>query len=103
MFDEIMTKAIQQAYYQQARNPSDESVLIALAGEVGLDVQRFSHDFHDPQTHKLLIDEIAATQQLGVDSFPSLVLQKYKKIWHIPVDYNDHRMMLNSINNALVK
>ena len=35
-----MFEAIQRAYYQEARNPSDIVVLIALAGEIGLDTQR---------------------------------------------------------------
>ena len=31
--DERMTRAIQEAYYLRARNPSDEAVLVTLAGE----------------------------------------------------------------------
>ena len=37
-----MILAIQQAYYQQARNPSELATLIELAAETGLDTKQFA-------------------------------------------------------------
>ncbi|MEH6582582.1 MAG: DsbA family protein, partial [Halioglobus sp.] len=42
--EQAMIDAIQQAYYLRAMNPSDNSTLIALASELGLDVTQFSED-----------------------------------------------------------
>ena len=39
-----MFEAIQRAYYQEARNPSDNATLVALADEIGLDKRRFEYD-----------------------------------------------------------
>ena len=37
-------EAVQQAYYLEARNPSDTATLIALAAEIGLDKVQFRQD-----------------------------------------------------------
>ena len=37
-------EAVQQAYYLEARNPSQTATLIALAGEIGLDSAQFQKD-----------------------------------------------------------
>ena len=100
-FDESMTQAIQQAYYQQARNPSDESTLIELADELGLGVGRFTSDLRDDKTHELLLYEINETRRLGVDSFPSLVLQTDTGVRHIPIDYHDSGPMLKMIDELV--
>jgi putative protein-disulfide isomerase len=43
-FDARMTERIQRAYYLEARNPSDDSTLIELAADIGLDCERFADD-----------------------------------------------------------
>lgn len=48
--DSLMTEAIQRAYYKQARNPSDENILIELAKEIGLEQKRFIFSFKSQQT-----------------------------------------------------
>jgi len=96
-FDESMTQTIQEAYYQQARNPSDESTLIELAAELDLDVDRFTRDLRDDNTQELLLYEINETRRLGVDSFPSLVFLTDAGVRHIPIDYNDSGPMLEMI------
>jgi len=74
-YDITMTRAIQQAYYLQARNPSEDSTLIALSKEIGLDTLTFQQTLHSETTHAQLRQEIAQARYLGVDSFPSLVLE----------------------------
>ncbi len=95
--DEAMNGAIQRAYYQQARNPSDNSTLIELAGELGLDVGRFGSDLASPQINLELAREIQASADLGVDSYPSLVLVVDGGRWPVAIDYNDAGPMLETI------
>lgn len=97
-YDVAMTRAIQHAYYLQARNPSDESTLIALADELGLNTELFQQALHAPQTQTQLMLEIAQARQMGADSFPSLVLEHHGGNWHIPIDYNYSQPMLELIN-----
>ena len=95
--DEDMNKAVQVAYYQQARNPSDDSTLLELAGELGLDEEQFCADLHSDEVDKALTAEINLARAMFVESYPSLVLKEGGREWHIPVDYHDYRTMLELI------
>jgi putative protein-disulfide isomerase len=99
--EEDMILAIQQAYYLQARNPSDTSTLVELAGEIGLDAARFLDDFDDPASVQALLEEITQAQRLGATSFPSLVLLRAESRWPVPVDYQDAGAMLGLIETLL--
>lgn len=84
---DAMTLAIQQAYYLRAMNPSDDDTLLQLAGELGLDNQRFAADLADPATQAELETQIALARRLGADSFPSLVYLKGDRPQNIAIDY----------------
>ena len=92
-----MVIAIRKAYYQQARNPSDLDVLVDIAASIGLDQQRFIDDISSAECESQLQKEIQRCRDLGVYSFPSLVLKQGKKCTAIDVDYNDSEKILNQI------
>ena len=100
-YDIEMTAAIQRAYYEQARNPSDSTTLIELASELGLDFDSFSTTLFSDNTEQELMSEIAATKQSGVTSYPSLILQAGTAVWDIPVNYNDSDAMLKLITSLI--
>lgn len=99
-FDELMTKRIQQAYYEEARNPSDNSVLIELADDVGLNVNTFTIDINSVKTQQLLLEEISLTRTLGVNSFPSLVVENEGNLTHIELNYNSVNDLLEQIHKS---
>jgi len=88
-FEDAMILAIQRVYYLQARNPSDESVLIELAASLGLDVEMFRSELNAPATHAVLNHDIQQVQGLSVQGFPGLVLKGGAGVRHIHIDYND--------------
>jgi putative protein-disulfide isomerase len=96
-YDELMTKAIQHAYYQQARNPSDSDTLIELAGELSLDVKKFSESLNSKKTRLILEQEIFQAAEMGVASYPNLRLQVGNSNWRVAIDYNDAGEMLGII------
>ena len=96
-YDIEMTKAIQQAYYGQARNPSDNSMLIALAAEIGIDQDVFAKALTSDAVHTELIAEITAAKQMCATSFPSLKLQIGETVWPISINYTDPEEMLELI------
>jgi putative protein-disulfide isomerase len=100
-FEEAMNTAIQRAYYTQARNPSDEATLVDLAGEIGLDVERFRAALHSEKVQKALEAEIAQAREMDVESFPAIVFRDQKGIRPIPVDYTDAGPMLAAVDAAL--
>jgi len=84
MFDRI-----QQAYYLEARNPSDAETLVALAGELGIDREQFRNDLKSPQTENLLQKDFRLQRELGCQTFPSLVLENNGERQYLTAGYDD--------------
>jgi putative protein-disulfide isomerase len=99
-FDSHMTARIQRAYYLEARNPSDESTLIELAADIGLDADLFAASLVAESTQHELITEIQATREMGIDSFPSLAVHKTDGLRHIGLNYTDPEGMIRQIEAA---
>ncbi len=100
-YDVSMTREIQKAYYQEARNPSDNSTLIELANNLGLSIDTFKIDLVSEETQKQLIEEITMARELYVESYPNLVLKVGNKTQLISINYNDSKVMLDKIKKAL--
>jgi len=98
--EEAMVRAIQEAYYLHARNPSDDAVLTDLAAGIGLDPPRFRADLNAAQTRRALLADIRRHQQLGVRGFPALVLTTGSCLHHIEISYIDEQAMLEEIIRA---
>ncbi|MBA2483893.1 MAG: DsbA family protein [Nitrosomonas sp.] len=96
--DVMMTQQIQQAYYRQARNPSENETLIELAGELGLDQDRFSEQLVAGETHQQLLDEIATAIGIGISGFPSLILQENDRLKSISINYVNVDVVLEQIS-----
>jgi putative protein-disulfide isomerase len=99
-FDELMTKRIQQAYYEEARNPSDNSVLIELADDIGLNINIFTAALNSEKIQQLLLEEIQLTRALGVNSFPSLMVENEGNLTHIVLNYNEVDDLLEQIHKS---
>ncbi|MDH3632049.1 MAG: DsbA family protein [Gammaproteobacteria bacterium] len=99
-FDPLMTARIQQAYYLEAKNPSDNSVLVELAADIGLDVERFAQSLESDALQQRLLAEIDNARAMGIDSFPSLAVQKDGVLTHIGLNYTDPEAMLSEIEAA---
>jgi len=101
-YDVLMTKAIQRAYYQEARNPSDNITLIELAIELGLEKDKFEKDLNSTNVENELQQEISLARDLFVESYPNLVLVTEDNINSIKLDYINSNSMLRTINGYLV-
>ena len=99
--EQAMIDAIQHAYYLRAMNPSDNSTLIKLAGELGLDQKRFARDLTGPDIEAELEENFALRRSIGVYSFPSLVLARDNTLIPVPIDYRSWKPTLAIINENL--
>ncbi len=88
-FEFEMIESIQHAYYLNARNPSNDATLVSLAEELGLDGVKFSSDLNSPETQQKLDEEISFSKEIGVQGFPSMILEKNGMYQYVPLDYND--------------
>jgi putative protein-disulfide isomerase len=102
-FEEPMIRAIQHAYYCQARNPSDIGTLIELADEINLDVKRFTEELNSERNRQLLNNEIAFARQIGGNAFPMLLLGNDNTYHQIIIDYTHPENMINEINRCLTR
>lgn len=100
-YDDLMTLQIQRAYYQQARNPSDNETLIELSAEMGLDAELFASQLVSSETQQQLVDEISLARSMGINGFPSLVLDIDGRLESILVNYTDVNSMLAQIDESL--
>ena len=96
--DERMTAGIQQAYYLEARNPSDDSTLIELATALGLDGERFARDLVAEETRQEHLDEMRYSRTLGIDSFPSLAVLRDGVPRHLALTYTELDFLLEQID-----
>lgn len=98
---EAMIDAIQTAYYQQAKNPSDTETLVNAAQHIGLDGEGFAETLVSEQTQYRLEEDIRRVRDLGVNSFPSLVLVHQQKRHHIKINYTQSEPMLQLIEEII--
>ncbi len=101
-YDEKMTRAIQRAYYQQARNPSRLETLIEIAGELGLDREQFEQAIRSEEVEEELQRQIGFASEIGAESYPALVLAVNERTrWPVGIDYNDPLPMVDAVEFLL--
>ncbi len=100
-YDISMIKAIQRAYYLEARNPSDDNTLIELASEMGLEVDVFKREYFSDNTQKVLENEILHSRELFAESFPSLVFEIESSFYSIKLNYTLYNEMLKQIEGYI--
>lgn len=96
-----MLFAIQQAYYLEAMNPSLNSTLITLSEKIGLDKLLFEDQIKSEVLNRALLEEIAVSQQLPIQGFPSLVLLLDGKVMPIVINYLDWKKTYSEIVNLI--
>jgi len=97
--EEAMIECIQKAYYLRAMNPSDLSVLVELATELGLDRARFEVDLVSRRVESGLRQQLRLRDKLKVRSFPSLVFNQDSTYQLIPHDYQDYSQTLTRVKD----
>jgi len=92
-----MILAIQQAYYLNAKNPSDDAVLIDCAKQVGLNVEIFAKALNSAAVKQQLLAELKFARSIRANSFPSLMLEEAGKFRLLVFDYNDPEVLLRQL------
>ena len=99
--EDLMTEAIQHAYYLEARNPSDIATLIILAGVIGLDRKRFTAEIEGPTVEAQLREELAFSRSAPIQGFPGLVARSKSGLHQVETDYRDPEPMRRQIEAIL--
>jgi len=97
-----MISAIQQAYYLEAKNPSDEDVLCQLAQEVGIcSAVEFNQQLVSSVVNDQLLEELDYIRRLPIQGFPSLVIKQNNRFHPIAVNYTDAQATYSEIKTVL--
>ncbi len=101
-FETPMIQAIQQAYYLDAKNPSNDSTLIELASNIGCDSNHFTQALNSENTQQTLMGQIHFARMLGTQGFPSLIAEtKSGQRQTIAFDYNNACVALDNLAHSL--
>jgi len=95
--EKAMIQAIQEAYYLDAKNPSDNETLELLAHDLGLDAERFCNDLISDKTQTKLLEQIEFGRSIGAQGFPSLIMQTKTENRRISIDYNSADRILQQL------
>ena len=98
---EEMLAAIQRAYYQEARNPSDTKTLTALAADIGLDPAAFETALHSPDTQTRLEGDFALCSAIGAYSFPSVGLLDGEEAQLVATGWCDAQALSDAVRESL--
>lgn len=66
-------RALQRAFYLEARDPSDLETLALIAYELGFDRSRFETDLVSDEIERLFQEDLSACRRHGVAGFPALM------------------------------
>jgi len=95
--EKAMYAGIQHAYYLEAKNPSDNDVLIGVAEKIGLDIKQFTDDLLAESTHSEFLKELQFARDIGGNSFPSLFVKTKQGISELPVNYEDPEVTVSQV------
>ena len=94
-----MTHSIQRAYYLDARNPSDTSVLVSLATDLGMDADKFSNRLSSDTVESALKEDFNTAGKIGARGFPSLFIEVPDRgSAPLPLDYASAEHTINAIS-----
>lgn len=98
---QLMSKAIQKAYYLDAKNPSDTSTLIECAELIGLDGPKFTDQLNSEDVDATLSSELEFCRTLGVQGFPALLLVNGDEITPLALGYSTLDKVESRFNASL--
>ena len=101
--EEQMTYGIQQAYYLHARNPSDLDTLVDIASSLGINPGQFRVVMESEEIQQSLNSELSRVRSIGIQSFPSLLIQQHSRQQVIPLNYRTAAPMLQEIHHFIFK
>ena len=96
-----MLYAIQQAYYLQAQNPSNNNVLITLAENIGLHKKDFQALLLSEGLNERLMNEIEKARAMPINGFPSLVLKFNAQYFSVKIDYKNWQVSYEQILSVM--
>ncbi|MDX1510259.1 MAG: DsbA family protein [Nitriliruptorales bacterium] len=92
---------LQRAFYAEAADVTDHTVLVALADEFGLD--GFADVFDDPTTAEITRQDFRRSRELGISGFPSLLFRDEEIVAPVAYGYTELEGLTRTLDRYFVK
>ena len=93
-------KSLQQAFYTKNQNITDETILIQIAKNFGLDHSQFRQDILGQQVVGMLMQDFALCEKLRVQSYPTLMIKNYDAYTTLTSGYISYDELISKIKVA---
>ena len=93
-------KTVQQAFYKDSVNITQEEHLVMFAERHGVEPDNFKESFHSDAMHEKTLEHLKKAREFGVRGFPTLILQRdegYHLVTSGYRSYDDIRSKLDTI------
>jgi len=94
-------KAVQKGFYYDNEDPKSKTFYKSIVGELGLDYDRFCELFDSQEVKNNTQNHFRNAGQLGVRSFPTVLLQKNGQLYMIASGYDTFDNMRSRIQKLL--
>jgi putative protein-disulfide isomerase len=92
---------LQKAIYYEGIMVEDLKAYGSIAGEFGLNPEKFILKMQEPETEEIIQNEFRMAKGLGVAAYPTVLLRRGKNIDNISTGYRDYDHMIDLIEDAL--
>lgn len=93
-------KAVQYGFYQKNEDPKKVDFYQSICKDMGIDFVDFSSKFLSDTYKQLVREDFAASAEMGVRGFPSIVLKKEDKLYLIASGYAEFEQMKARIHSV---
>lgn len=93
--------AMQKAFYTQNIDITDEKNLVTIASNYKINLHRFKKDLHINQIEDTLLEDFNICQQLGINSYPTLLMQKQAEITILAKGYRPYTELEKELRKLL--
>jgi putative protein-disulfide isomerase len=87
--------------FMEGINTNDKAMYLNAAKKVGLDVTMFGKLFASEEIEKETRDQIGKARELGVKSYPTVLLQNEKGIFNYDINYSDYNALREWLLNQV--
>ncbi len=94
-------KAVQQSFYKDNNNTALTTTYSDIAGSLGMDKATFEKLFLSEEMKKATATDFEVAGQMGVNSFPSLVLKKGEEYFLVGRGYAEAEGILETIGRVM--
>lgn len=94
-------ETLHRAFYAENRDLTNPEILAELAGTHGLDTEIFMKDFEDADVKQETYDDFAFGQSLGLQGFPSVVLEDHRGLALLTAGYQHFESLSPTIDEWL--